>query len=520
MSKEEEERKRRQQYYRQPPQIDKNRQQMDRQLSQMQNRQSVHIDRNRQSQQMGMNRQPQQMGMNRQPQQMGMNRQPQQMGMNRQPQQMGMNRQSQQMGMNRQPQQMGMNRQSQQMGMNRQPQQMGMNRQPQQVGMNRQPQQMGMNRQPQQMGINRPPQQMGMNKSPQQIGTNRQPMQSEIHKQQTGKRTQRKQNQHRLRKIFIRTFLIVFFILFLGAGGAFAAFKYYTKDMQRETVDETVLQVNEEKQIQSVEMKIKNIAVFGVDSRNGEDTGNSDAIMIVSIDGNKGKIKMVSIARDTYVNLPKYGKTKITHAYSYGGPELAMATLNENFGMDITDYITVNFEQLAEIIEKMGGIDVELNEAERQELNKYVAPGVEKIQQTGAVHLNGEQAVSYSRIRKCDSDDMRTSRQRKVMMCLFEKAKELSPFQYPSYIKTFMPMMETSMTDSEILQLAPVAMNKNLILEQDSFPNDYIQTDGYKTKTEVEGVELWVYHYDLQEAANMLQKFIYDDIPFSEYAQQ
>ncbi len=238
--------------------------------------------------------------------------------------------------------------------------------------------------------------------------------------------------------------------------------------MKRETIDETILEVNEEKQVQSVEMKIKNIAVFGVDSRNGEDTGNSDAIMIVSIDGNKGKIKMVSIARDTYVNLPKYGKTKITHAYSYGGPELAMATLNENFGMDITDYITVNFEQLAEIIEQMGGIDVELNEAERQELNKYVAPGVEKIQQTGAVHLNGEQAVSYSRIRKCDSDDMRTSRQR------------------------------------------------NLMLEQDSFPNDYIQTDGYKTKTEVEGVELWVYHYDLQEATNMLQKFIYDDIPFDQ----
>lgn len=472
MSKEEEERRRRQQYYRQPPQIDKNRQQMDRQLSQMQNRQSVHMDRNRQQ-------------------------------MNRQPQQMGINRQSQQIGINRQPQQMGMNRQPQQMGVNRQPQQMGINRQPQQMGMNRQPQQMRT-------------QQMEINRQPQQMRTNRQPTTSELHRQQTGRRTQRKQNQHRLRKIFVRTFLIVFFVLFLGAGGAFAAFKYYTKDMKRETIDETILEVNEEKQVQSVEMKIKNIAVFGVDSRNGEDTGNSDAIMIVSIDGNKGKIKMVSIARDTYVNLPKYGKTKITHAYSYGGPELAMATLNENFGMDITDYITVNFEQLAEIIEQMGGIDVELNEAERQELNKYVAPGVEKIQQTGAVHLNGEQAVSYSRIRKCDSDDMRTSRQRKVMLCLFEKAKELSPFQYPSYIKILMPMMETSMTDSEILQLAPVAMNKNLMLEQDSFPNDYIQTDGYKTKTEVEGVELWVYHYDLQEATNMLQKFIYDDIPFDQ----
>lgn len=464
MSKEEEERRKRQQYYRQPPQIDKNRQQMDRQLSQINYRQSVHMDKSRQSQQMGMNRQSQQMGNNRQPQKMGINKQPRQVGINRQAQQIGMNRH------------------------------------PQQVGINRQPQQMGNNRQPQQMGINR---------QPQQIENSRQPA-------QVGRRVQRKQNQHRLRKIFIRTFLIVFLILFLGAGGAFAAFKYYTKDMKRETVDETVLEVNEEKKVQSVEMKIKNIAVFGVDSRNGEDTGNSDAIMIVSIDGNKGKIKMISIARDTYVNLPNYGKTKITHAYSYGGPELAMATLNENFGMDITDYITVNFEQLAEIIEQMGGIDVELNEAERQELNKYVASGVEKIQQTGAVHLNGEQAVSYSRIRKCDSDDMRTSRQRKVMMCLFEKAKELSPFQYPSYVKTLMSMMETSMTDSEILQLAPVAMNKNLMLEQDSFPNDYIKTDGYKTKTEVEGVELWVYHYDLQEATNMLQKFIYDDIPFNQ----
>lgn len=327
---------------------------------------------------------------------------------------------------------------------------------------------------------------------------------------------QEKQKKHSFIGIFIKTFLIVFLILFVCLGAAFAAFKYYTKDMKRETVDETVLSVDEVKQEQSVEMKIKNIAVFGVDSRNGEDTGNSDAIMIVSIDGKRGKIKMVSIARDTYVNLPKYGKTKITHAYSYGGPELAMATLNENFGMDITDYITVNFEQLAQIIEQMGGIDVEINEGERQELNKYVAPGVEKVQQTGSVHLNGEQAVSYSRIRKNDNDDMRTGRQRKVMMCLFEKAKEISPMQYPSYVKMLMPMMETSMTDSEILQLAPIAMNKNLMLEQDSFPNDYIQTDGYKTKTEVEGIELWVYHYDLEQAASMLQKFVYDDIPFAQ----
>ena len=437
MSKDDGERRNRQQFYRQPPQMDRNRQQMNQQPP---------IDRNRQ-----MHRQPQLIKSNR-----------------TQP-----NRQSQPMGANRQHMAMPPQQRQQQIHI------------PPQVTANRQA----------------PPNQMQQTMPP-PVGT----------------RVQRKQKQHRLRKIFIRTFLIVFFILFLGAGGAFAAFKYYTKDMTREVVDETELSINEEQQIQSVEMKIKNIAVFGVDSRNGEDTGNSDAIMIVSIDGNKGKVKMVSIARDTYVNIPKYGRTKITHAYSYGGPELAMATVNENFGMDITDYITVNFEQLAEIIEQMGGIDVEINEGERLELNKYVAPGVEKVQQTGAVHLNGEQAVSYSRIRKNDNDDMRTGRQRKVMMCLFEKAKGLSPFQYPSYVKTLMPMMETSLTDAEILQLAPVAMNKNLVLEQDSFPNNYIKTEGYKTKTEVEGVELWVYHYDLEQAADMLNKFLYDDVPFSEYA--
>ena len=491
----------------------KNRRQMNRQSPPMGNRQTT----NRQMSPMGnippQNRQVSPMG-NRPPQNRQMSPMSNIPPQNRQMSSMSnippQNRQMSPMG-NRPPQNRQMSPMSNRPPQNGQMSPMG-NRPPQNRQMspisNRPPQ----NRQMSPTG-NRPPQ----NGQRQTMGNR--PQQSRQNTNNVGTRMQKRQKKekhHSFIGIFVKTFLIVFLILFICFGAAFAAFKYYTKDMKRETVDETVLNVNEVKKEQSVEMKIKNIAVFGVDSRNGEDTGNSDAIMIVSIDGKRGKIKMVSIARDTYVNLPKYGKTKITHAYSYGGPELAMATLNENFGMDITDYVTVNFEQLAQIIEKMGGIDVEINEGERQELNKYVAPGVEKVQETGAVHLNGEQAVSYSRIRKNDNDDMRTARQRKVMMCLFEKAKDIKPLQYPSYVKMFMPMMETSMTDLEILQLASIATNKNLILEQDSFPNDYIQTDGYKTKTEVEGVELWVYHYDLEQATDMLQKFVYDDIPFEQ----
>ena len=110
---------------------------------------------------------------------------------------------------------------------------------------------------------------------------------------------------------------------------------------------------------------VKNIAMFGVDSRDGENEGRSDAIMVLSIDSRTHTLKMASFMRDSNVYIDGYGYDKLTHAYAYGGPELAVRTLNQNFQLDITDYITVNFYDMTEIVEAFGGVELELTGAAR-----------------------------------------------------------------------------------------------------------------------------------------------------------
>lgn len=154
---------------------------------------------------------------------------------------------------------------------------------------------------------------------------------------------------------------------------------------------------------------------------------------------------------------------------------------------------------------------MEISEAEREQINAYLLSG-EPLQRSGLVELNGAQAVSYSRIRKIDSDTMRAARQRKVLSCLFEKALELNPLSYPSYVRKFAPMVETSLSNEEMLQIASAVMKGGgLTLEQAGFPNEYIPYEG---KT-VDGA--WYYVYDLEQAKEMLRQYLYEDIPFAHY---
>lgn len=123
------------------------------------------------------------------------------------------------------------------------------------------------------------------------------------------------------------------------------------------------------------------------------------------------------------------------------------------------------------------------------------------------------QAVSYSRIRKIDNDDMRTSRQREVLASLFEKAKEINPLEYPSYVRKFAPMVQTSLSNDELLKLASVGLKgSSLTLDQAAFPNEYIHAEGQT----IGGA--WYYIYDLAQAKDMLHEYLYQDIPFAQYA--
>lgn len=311
----------------------------------------------------------------------------------------------------------------------------------------------------------------------------------------------------RLRHLYFKTLAITLAVCFALLGTGCGAFLYLVGGLHRAEIDESSLSANE----QEGEDRIMNIALYGVDSRNYDYRGRSDAIMIASVNGRTGQIKLISIARDTYVSIPGYHDTKINHAYAYGGPELAIRTLNENFGMDITDYVTVNFDSLAEVIDEMGGVMVDVTEAERQQVNAYLLEGA-PLRETGYITLNGAQAVSYSRIRKIDSDTMRASRQREVLASLFEKAKAMNPLEYPSYVRKFAPMVETSLSNEEILKLASVGLKGDgLVLEQAGFPNDAITSTGQI----INGG--WYYVYDLEQAKDMLRQYIYEDVPFEAY---
>ena len=313
------------------------------------------------------------------------------------------------------------------------------------------------------------------------------------------------QRKQYLKRLYFKTLAITLAVCIGLMGVGFGVFSYMVGGLNRSDINEENLSANEGLE------GIVNIALYGVDSEAGQFSGRSDAIMIASVNGKTGQIKLISIARDTYVSVPGHYNTKINHAYSYGGPELAIQTLNENFGMDITDYVTVNFDSLADIIDEMGGVTIDVTEEERYQINVYLRRG-QALAETGMVNLNGPQAVSYSRIRKIDSDTMRASRQREVLAALFNKALEINPLSYPSYVRKFSPMVETSLSNDEILKIASVGLKGSaLSLEQAAFPNDYIQSGGEI----INGG--WYYVYDLNQAKDMLHQYIYEDIPFEHY---
>ena len=254
---------------------------------------------------------------------------------------------------------------------------------------------------------------------------------------------------------------------------------------------------------------ITNIALFGVDSRDHDDTGRSDALMIMSVDKMHGKIKLTSIARDTRVYISDRGSyDKIAHAYAYGGPEMSIKTINQNFNTNIKEYVTVNFDQLATVINSLGGVTLTITEEERVSANENIAAlgtGT-PIRQSGTVLLTGEQAVGYARIRKIDSDNMRAQRQRNVLNAIFEQMKGKSSLEYAEFIRQLLPNVETSLDYGDLMGLATI-MFGSVTMEELSFPNENSNARGGIFYSD----GAWYYEYDLDVASQQLHQFIYED---------
>ncbi|MCT8978080.1 LCP family protein [Clostridium sp. CX1] len=262
---------------------------------------------------------------------------------------------------------------------------------------------------------------------------------------------------------------------------------------------------------------IVNIALFGVDSRSSKsDPPHSDCIIIATIDYKHNKIKLSSIMRDTYVAVTGHNQTKITEAYTYGGPKLALDTINYNFDLNIKDYVTVDFNGMTKIIDSLGGIDLDVKKYELRELNRCIAETgeIEKksyslVKTSGLQTLDGIQTVAYARIRKVgDGDFERTERQRLILNQIISKMKTVSPAKYPYIVSELLPSVETSLDKSEILAVGGKFIFSGISnLEQQRFP-----VDGYCKGEVVDDIWYLVPKPSLSTTKEQIYNYIFQDI--------
>lgn len=236
--------------------------------------------------------------------------------------------------------------------------------------------------------------------------------------------------KNKKKKIFKRIVIVLLIILVILVGVIFAFIQDKLSKIDYVKLNNEELGISD-----NVKEGYRNIALFAVDSRNinNDDGSRSDGIIILSINEKTKDVKLVSVYRDTYVQVEGHGLTKITHAYSYGGPTLTINTLNKNLDLNISEFISVNFDSVATAIDEMGGIEIEIKQDELYQMNKYIqetakitGKSAQTLPRAGTYNLNGVQAVTYGRIRKTDGGDYkRTERMRTVIMKAFEKAKKM-----------------------------------------------------------------------------------------------
>lgn len=257
---------------------------------------------------------------------------------------------------------------------------------------------------------------------------------------------------------------------------------------------------------------ITNIALFGVDTRPGEST-RSDCMMVMSVNADTGTIKLISLMRDSKVTIEDHGTQKLCHAYSFGGPALAIKTINELFDLDITDYAEVNFVQMANLIGEVGGVDIEVSEAERKEANKYIKEYYESfdmepelIEEAGYQHLNGVQAMTFARIRKGGTGDDwgRVERQSIVLEAMFETVQDKSITELVGMMPRLLPYVTTSLKKTEMVSLAKGLFSHG----RPTIEHTRVPEDG---KWEYGGSQEEYIVYDLDEAAETINEYIYGD---------
>lgn len=303
-------------------------------------------------------------------------------------------------------------------------------------------------------------------------------------------------------------------ILILIAGCILAGWLYvkhlYNK-MNFKPLDETDLGIN----ITEVEKKKTNIeeytrfVIFGSDSRDESNqyAGRSDSIVIVVINNVDKKVSFISIPRDTYVDVPGYGMTKINHAFAYGQEQLSLKTINSNFGTDLTQYMTIDFYGVVDTIDKVGGVEVYLTDEEIAFINRGMDEANKIYGGAGKYNLNGKQALIHSRNRSIGLDFARASRQRTILIALLNKVMNMEEKNITELADELLVNVTTNMDMNKY---------KEMFLEVAQYRKEYLKditsvqipSTDYGYDLMLDGI--YYFGYDKDQAIKDFDKYYYN----------
>ena len=316
----------------------------------------------------------------------------------------------------------------------------------------------------------------------------------------------------------VKKIIILVVCLMILGGVVIVPFYIWSKlsKVNYEKIDKTNLDVNKNiyedvaKTSETVTKddfeNVKTVVFFGTDSRDTYDmsSGRSDTIIVASINPKTKSIKLISIPRDTYVNIEGYGKDKINHAYAFGGEQLSIKTINSNFGLAISEYVTIDFSGLVNVIDTVGGINIIITEEEKNYINRGSKT---KVKSSGNVLLNGEQALTHSRNRTVGNDFERATRQRIVLEALITKIASRNVSDIMKLSDSILKEVKTNLNVTDYSSmLTNVVTNKDAYLG--NMKSVQVPSTDYSTGQMINGVYYFV--PDMEKSKADFYKYIYE----------
>lgn len=318
-------------------------------------------------------------------------------------------------------------------------------------------------------------------------------------------------------KKFIKTFWFKFLCSFAitlvvlgGVGAGFYGYIFGELGVEKGLGDDETGITHQDYHVKGIE----NIALFGIDTTDEETGGRSDSIIIVTLDHDHNEIRLSAIERDTYVTIEGHGKDKINHAYAFGGPTLAVKTLNQNFGLNIKDYAEVNFSNMVRVIDALGGVWMDVPQAYLPEVNsrlqtdhaKYNQP-LELIENSGRQLLSGVQTLTIARVRKSvGGTNVRAGMHEIILEACFERLKEKNVLEYPNIAKTLLSLVQTTLKSGEVTSIAAKVVLSGYQIRDAVFP---LQQDWIGGNT-INGI--WYRTYNTETGNENIRNFIYQGI--------